>query len=150
MTTEEKLKEYILSRYKSIREFTLMAEIPYTTVKSILDRGVGNSSVNNVIKICKALHISADGLANGQIVPRYENSPEPVSDIRDIVNDTKARLTGEHLVINGKTVEIEYVEPIIDALDIGFEMVKRKSEKESHNKNHNKTITEPAKITESE
>jgi hypothetical protein len=150
MTTEEMLKDYILSRYKSIREFTIMAEIPYTTVKSILDRGVGNSSVNNVIKICKALHISADALADGKIVSRYEDSPDPVSDIQDIVNDTKDRLSnGDHLVINGKPVDIEYVEPIIDALDIGFEMVRRKSEKENHNKNHNKTITESAKITES-
>lgn len=146
MTTEEKLKDYILSRYKSIREFTMIAEIPYTTVKSILDRGVGNSSVNNVIKICKALHISADALADGEIVPKYKNSPEPVSDIRDIVSDTKARLADARLVINGKVVEIEYVEPIIDALDIGFEMVRRKSEKESYNKK----ITESAKITESE
>lgn len=151
MTTEEKLKDYILTKYKSVREFTIMADIPYTTVKSILDRGVGNSSVNNVIKICKALHISADALANGEIIPRYEKSLESVSDIRDIVNDAKARLSnGDHLVINGKPVDIEYVEPIIDALDIGFEMVKRKSEKENHNKNHNKNITESAKITESE
>lgn len=148
MTIEEKVKDLILTRYKSVREFTQSVNIPYTTVKSILDRGIGNSSVNNVIKICKALHISADGLANGEIVPRYEKSPEPVSDIRDIVNDTKARLSGDHLVINGKTVEIESIEPIIDALDIGFEMVRRKSEKESHNKNHNKNITKPAEITE--
>ena len=151
MNIEEKLKDYILTRYRSLREFTNAVDIPYTTMDSILRRGIGNSSVNNVIKICKALHISADALANGEIIPKYERSPEPVSDVRDIVNDAKARLSnGDHLVINGKPVNIEYVEPIIDALDIGFEMVRRKSEKESYNKNHNKNITESAKITESE
>lgn len=151
MTIEEKLKDYILHRYKSLREFTNAVDIPYTTMDSILKRGIGNSSVNNVIKICKALHISADALANGEIVPRYEKNPEPKSNLRDIVNDAKARLSGEnYIVINGKPVYIETVEPIIDALDIGFEMVKRKSEKETRNKTVNKTITKTAKITESE
>ena len=36
MTIEEKLKEYILVKYKSIREFTLSAGIPYSTVDAIL------------------------------------------------------------------------------------------------------------------
>lgn len=151
MTIEEMLKDYILERYKSLREFTHAVDIPYTTMDSILRRGIGNSSVNNVIKICKALHISADALANGEIVPKYEKSPDPVSDVRDIVNDAKARLsTGTCLVINGRPVDIEIVEPIIDALDISFEMVKRKTDKENHNKNHNTIITKSTKITESE
>lgn len=70
MTIEEKLKQHILSRYKSVREFTIMHDIPYTTVDSIFKRGIGNSSVNNVIKICKALHISADALVEGSIEKR--------------------------------------------------------------------------------
>ena len=69
MTIEEKLKDYILERYSSVREFTTVADIPYTTVYSIFKRGVGNSSVTNVIKICKELGISADALADGEIVP---------------------------------------------------------------------------------
>ena len=67
MTIEEELKAYILSRYNSVREFTIQADIPYTTLDSIFKRGIGNSSVNNVIKICKALKISADALADGNI-----------------------------------------------------------------------------------
>lgn len=69
MKTEELLKDYILSRYSSIREFTSQANIPYTTLDSIFKRGIGNSSVSNVIKICKTLHISADELADGRITP---------------------------------------------------------------------------------
>ena len=70
MTIEDKLRNHILSRYKSLREFTQTADIPYTTLDSILKRGIGNSSINNVIKICKALHISADELADGNIKSR--------------------------------------------------------------------------------
>ena len=139
MTIEEKLKDYILTRHKSLREFTHAVDIPYTTMDSILRRGIGNSSVNNVIKICKALHISADALANGEIVSKYEKSPETLTDVRDIVNDAKAMLAhADHLVIDGREIDIEYAEPIIDALNIGYEMVRRRSEKEDHNKNHNK------------
>lgn len=70
MIIEQKLKELILERYQSVREFTIQHDIPYTTLDSIFRRGVGNSSVNNVIKICKALGISADALAEGKIEKR--------------------------------------------------------------------------------
>ena len=66
MTIEEKLKELILNRYHSIREFTIQHDIPYTTMVSIFKRGVDNSSLTNIIKICKALNISA---AVCEIVP---------------------------------------------------------------------------------
>lgn len=70
MTIEERLKDLILERYKSLREFTTIADIPYTTLDSILKRGVGNSSVSNVIKICKKLNISLDELMDGNIVTK--------------------------------------------------------------------------------
>ncbi len=69
MTIEEKLKSYILTKHKSIREFVKCAGLPYSTVDGILKRGIANSSIGNVLKICKALQISADELANGMIVP---------------------------------------------------------------------------------
>ena len=130
MTTEEKLRHLILSRYKSIREFTIEADIPYTTMDSILRRGVGNSSVDNIIKVCKTLRISVDALARGEIQHYIETPHSDTVDIRDVIADAKAKLsTSDHLVIDGKAINIEYTEPIIDALDIGYEMVKRKSKK---------------------
>ena len=69
MAIEEKLKEFILTRYTSISEFSRSIEMPNSTLESIFKRGIGNSSVTNVIKICKALKISVDALADGEIVP---------------------------------------------------------------------------------
>ena len=130
MTTEEKLRHLILSKYKSIREFTLEADIPYTTMDSILRRGVGNSSVDNIIKVCNTLRISVDALARGEIQYYIETIPTDTVDIKDIIADTKAKLsTSDHLVVDGKIIDIEYTEPIISALDIGYEMVKQKSKK---------------------
>lgn len=130
MTIEEKIKNLILSRYKSVREFSVDYDIPYTTLKSMLSRGIGNSSVSNVIKLCKALSISVDALANGSIEPKYDSNQKPNGDVTEIINDAKSRLAyTDTLTINGKEIDIETVEPILEALDIGYEMVKRKSTK---------------------
>ena len=67
MTIENELKNLILSRYKSVREFSIETNIPYTTIVSVFNRGIGNSSVNTIIKICRALEISVDKLADGEI-----------------------------------------------------------------------------------
>lgn len=64
---EQKLKDYILSRYKSIREFALNIEMPYSTIDTILKRGINKASVGNILKICQSLGISADALADGEI-----------------------------------------------------------------------------------
>lgn len=56
MTTEEKLKNYILSKHRSIREFTQSIGMPYSTMTTILKKGVSNANVLTIIKICQALH----------------------------------------------------------------------------------------------
>jgi predicted transcriptional regulator len=124
MSIEEELKEYILSRYDSLREFSITADIPNSTVNTILIRGVENAKVANVIKICKALNISADALADGKIEPKLDYV-KPMLDAKDIVDDTKFRLA-HAVTIDGKTVDIEMLEPIADALDIGYELSKKK------------------------
>lgn len=130
MTIEEKLKDLILNRYKSVLEFSNTADIPYTTVKSILSRGVGNASVNNIVKICKTLNISVDALADGKIQDKYYIEDKKSVELDDIVNRAKSSISNHSLTINGKVVDIEVAEPIIEALDIGYEMVKRKNAKE--------------------
>jgi repressor LexA len=61
---EEELKKLIIEKYGSIRKFAIKIDIPYTTIDSILKRGIDNSNVSNVIKICKALNISLDQSLN--------------------------------------------------------------------------------------
>lgn len=140
MTIENKLKNLILERYKSIREFSLSIDMPYSTIDSIFKRGIGNSSVTNVIKICKALRLSVDALANGELLPISESTKSSeIVDVNDLVHDVKSKLShSDNLVFEGRAIEIEIVEPIIDALDIGFEMSRKKSVK----KESTKAITE--------
>lgn len=72
--SEDKLKEYILTKYKSIREFTVAVNMPYSTIDSIFKRGIRKASIDNIIKICDFLNISVDALIEGIIEPK---SPQP-------------------------------------------------------------------------
>lgn len=130
MTKEEKLKDYILTRYHSLREFTIAVDMPYSTVSSVLKRGVDKSSIGNVVKICRALGISADALADGEIVPmitRIESTVDDTTEINDILSDTKEILNRRsNLTIDGEPIERENIAPILDAMDVGIELVKRK------------------------
>lgn len=63
---EEKLKNLIITKFGSVRQFAIYIDIPYTTVDSILKRGIDNSNVGNVIKMCKALNISIDNLLDNR------------------------------------------------------------------------------------
>lgn len=72
MDREELLKDYILSKYKSIRSFSEAANIPYMTVMNILSRGIGNSSANRVIDITKFLNIDFEDLYDGKITEKED------------------------------------------------------------------------------
>lgn len=137
MTIEDQLKNLILSRYRSIREFTIAIDIPYTTMDSIFRRGVGNSSVTNVIKICKALGISADELAEGKIVPVSLRSAAYRGDsreIREFLNRFKTELSHmENLTLEGEPVDGDTLEAIAQGIEVSYETVRR------YNKNRNKT-----------
>lgn len=133
MTTEDKLKELILSRYQSIREFTITTGIAYSTFDTIMKRGINHANITNVLKICHALHISADELANGNIVVVQERAVQEQkkpNDIMDILEETKRRLlTYDGLTFNGEVADQESIDSILDAMEIALEMVKRKNKK---------------------
>ena len=67
---EEELKDFILDKYNSIRQFALAVDMPYSTIDSIFKRGVSNSSVRSIIQICKFLNLDSDELADGYLVEK--------------------------------------------------------------------------------
>lgn len=133
MTIEEKLRELILSRYKSLRDFVQHADMSYSTVDSILRRGIANSSLTNILKLCKALNISADELANNMIVTNSEVKDYKLSaDIGELVKIAKMNVQEyESLTLDGKLITQEELEVILDAIDIGIEIVRRKKRRDS-------------------
>lgn len=134
MTIEEKLKKHILSNYKSIREFVQIAGLPYSTVDGILKRGIANSSIGNVLKICKALEISADELANGNIVPTTKEEPRHfiLSDLAKTLEFIKTHQEEfEDLTIDGQNLTPFEFETILNSLNLSISIIRdhRKEER---------------------
>lgn len=57
MNRELKLRNLILDRYSSLRQFAIETEIPYSTLMTLLSRDIGGASFDVVIKICRNLEI---------------------------------------------------------------------------------------------
>lgn len=64
MNREEFVKQLIISKYGNIKNFSELIGVPYTTIRSILERGIGKAGIDNIIKICKGLGISPEQLSN--------------------------------------------------------------------------------------
>ena len=58
MSRELHLRNLILDNYPSLRQFALEADIPYSSLMTILSRGVGGASFDVVMQICKKLQIN--------------------------------------------------------------------------------------------
>jgi predicted transcriptional regulator len=112
MTVEHELKQLILSRYGSIRQFTSTHNIPNSTLDSVLTRGVRKSNVSTIITLCRILDISADELADGRITP---NAPPPT--LESLVSGLKSQLLTKSITFEGKELTPEQLAHIIDNLD---------------------------------
>ncbi|MBQ6448567.1 MAG: helix-turn-helix transcriptional regulator [Bacillus sp. (in: Bacteria)] len=58
----EIIRKLIGEKAPSQKAFAESVDIPYTTLRSMLERGIGNASVDNVLKVCKGLNITTDQL----------------------------------------------------------------------------------------
>lgn len=57
MNREDRLRNRILDAYVSLRQFSIEADIPYSTLTTMLARGIGGASFDMVIRICRKLGI---------------------------------------------------------------------------------------------
>lgn len=114
MTSTEKLKHYIERKYASVREFTIAIDMPYTTLHSIFKRGIENSSVSNITKICDALNISIQDLINNEIKPcsaTISNNNESVIEIAETLLSHKFTLS------NGKKLNSNEIKDILKIIE---------------------------------
>lgn len=80
MKIEEQLKSIILSQHKSIRSFSLEIDIPYSTIDSILKRGILNAGVGNIIRIFHSLNLDVESISTG-CLSFCQESPPVSSDV---------------------------------------------------------------------
>jgi len=105
MSKEDYIKMLILSSGHTMKSFAESIKIPYTTLLSMLNRGLGGASINNVIRVCKGLSITVEDLQRAE---DGKNAPIPLY----ITDHEKQVLT--------KYRESTEMKPAIDAL-LGIE-----------------------------
>ena len=103
MTVEERLQELILARYRSLREFAMTIDMSPSTLDSMLKRGLDRATISNVIKVCNALHISIDELANDRIISTVSLVTTDSRDVDNILRILRGDiLTRDDLTLNGQ------------------------------------------------
>lgn len=58
MNKAEVLKKEILRQYRSVRQFAIEMEIPYSTLVTALERGIEGMAYGTVIKMCDKLSLN--------------------------------------------------------------------------------------------
>ena len=130
--TEQQLRELIELKYGSVRQMALKIDMPASTINSILNRGILKSNVDNIFKICSALDIRPESLAEGMDFHKQaENSSDIVAiyekldeDRQEKVIDYATVLLNEQVSMKATTVLekyrtddyiIDYVEGLVAA-----------------------------------
>ena len=62
MRRELILRNLILDKYASLRRFALEADIPYSSLMTVLSRGIGGASFDMVMQICRKLQLDPAAL----------------------------------------------------------------------------------------
>jgi transcriptional regulator with XRE-family HTH domain len=93
LNREEIIRNLIKEKGMSIKAFAESIAIPYTTLHSMLERGIGKASFDSVISVCKSLNITAEEL---------EKTSESLSDLfpnilaahinKDLTDDEKLEI----------------------------------------------------------
>ena len=65
---ESNVKALNIDRYGSMKKFSEKIDMPWTTLDSILKRGIANSNITNVLKITRELGLDSEKLVDGIIV----------------------------------------------------------------------------------
>ena len=72
---ESNVKSLIIEKYGSMKKFCETIDMPWTTLDSILKRGIANSNITNVLKITRELKLDAEKLVDGYISYVDEDPP---------------------------------------------------------------------------
>lgn len=127
-TNEMILKEMAIQQYGSVKAFTSKIGLSNSTFVSILNRGLNNANIGSIIKICDGLNISAEALANGQILPAdvQPNKSGNFDDVNEMLSFIKINiLTSESLKINGEPLTNNEKQMLVDAFELSCEMIRR-------------------------
>ncbi len=79
---EENLKKAILAQYKSVRQFSIDIDMPYSSLMSALDKGFSGMAFDTVMSICRKLGVSPYDFA-----PVRPDDAKAVNELSDSVQE---------------------------------------------------------------
>lgn len=120
MSIEEQLKSFVLSKYKSIREFSILVDMPYSTIDSIFKRGIGNAGVTNIITICNKLNLDVDKLAGGILKEK--------SELDNHACPTACTPKEQNIIEKYRVLDDRGKQTVCDALDREYSYISKKRE----------------------
>jgi len=90
------LKHLIKIKYKTLSEFCHKIDINPSTLSTIFARGVGNSSISVMLKICNELDLSLDNLLDLKVDSFYCNDIEKelIQKLRLLPSFEQAKIIG--------------------------------------------------------
>lgn len=128
LTVEARIKEIARDRYGSVLQFTNAIGMPYTTFDSMIKRGINNSIVENVLKVCEGLSISPEALYHGRIEPMiYYKSSVKVEDnptgdnveLFESIDSLKTKISqAEVVTARGLAVDKHAREAVLEAITV--------------------------------
>lgn len=134
MTIENRLKRIILEKYGSMREFSKQIGMSQSTFATIMNRGIHKASITNVIKICQALEISADELANDKIVPINGEVQKIIkkTEINELLAYTQENIDQLRcFTVDGKQMNNAEIELFLDGVNLTIELIRKRREREA-------------------
>ena len=69
MNREQFLRNRILDSFTSLRQFAMEADIPYSSLMTVLSRGIGGASFDMVMQICRKLNLEPEMLFDSEHCP---------------------------------------------------------------------------------
>ena len=88
---ETKLKEMIIEKYGSLAKFASEIDMSWTTLDSILKRGILKANIINVLKITNKLGIDTEELGEGSIVRNVDYMYKKDSESPEIIIEAKLK-----------------------------------------------------------
>jgi len=126
---EERLKKLIVERYGSMIAFSKSIGMANSTLATIMERGVNKASINNIIKICEALGISADSLAHGKIVHKKKPSKQDPIPVETAIEEIQENIIKKDLTFNGERMTVEEKENLANAVGLSLEIMMRQNKR---------------------
>ena len=116
MTREEYLKQLIIEDSGTLKDFAKKINMPYTTLYSI-SRNVGGASIDNILKICKVLGISADDLAEMEGVEDTQKGYYTNKETAEFAEYLRTRPNARLLFSAAKDISKEDMEKAVEYIE---------------------------------